>query len=75
MKVSSEYRQHYLGSQFSPEKMGNLDIGPKETSGPINNEHGYVRTFDDPRRFITTYQTKYRKNSLLKHELNLFHSL
>ncbi|CAF4257663.1 unnamed protein product, partial [Rotaria sordida] len=36
--------------------MGNLNIGPKETTGPISNENGYVQTFDDPRRFITSYQ-------------------
>ncbi|CAF4243963.1 unnamed protein product, partial [Rotaria sordida] len=53
---STEYRKHYLGNQFLPEKMGNLNIGPKETTGPISNENGYVQTFDDPRRFITSYQ-------------------
>ncbi|CAF3887380.1 unnamed protein product [Rotaria sordida] len=53
---SIEYRKHYLGSQFLPEKMGNLNIGPKETTGPMSNENGYVQTFDDPRRFITSYQ-------------------
>ncbi|CAF4433307.1 unnamed protein product [Rotaria sp. Silwood2] len=53
---STEYRKHYLGNQFLPEKMGNLNIGPKETTGPISNETGYVKTFDDPRRFITSYQ-------------------
>ncbi|CAF4263056.1 unnamed protein product, partial [Rotaria sordida] len=36
--------------------MGNLNIGPKETTGPISNENGYVQTFDDPRRFIISYQ-------------------
>lgn len=41
--------------------MGNLDIGPKETTGPTSNENGYVKTFDDPRRFITSYQMKYDK--------------
>ncbi|CAF4126912.1 unnamed protein product [Rotaria sordida] len=35
--------------------MGNLNIGPKETTGPISNENGYVQTFDDPRRFITRH--------------------
>ncbi|CAF3397072.1 unnamed protein product [Rotaria socialis] len=56
---STEYREHYLARQFLPEKMGNLNIGPKESSGPIINEYGYVQTFDDPRRFITTYQTNH----------------
>lgn len=53
---STEYRKHYLGNQFLPEKMGNLDVGPKEQTGPVRNENGYVQSFDDPRRFITTYQ-------------------
>ena len=39
--------------------MGHLEVGPKETTGPVRNENGYVHTFDDPRRFITTYQMKY----------------
>jgi hypothetical protein len=59
LKIFSEYRKHYLGNQFLPEKMGNLEIGPKETTGPVRNENGYIQTFDDPRRFITTYQIKY----------------
>lgn len=54
----SEYRKHYLGEQFLPEKMGNLDIGPKEATGPVRNEYGYTQSFDDPRRFITSYQIK-----------------
>jgi hypothetical protein len=45
--------------------MGNLDIGPKETTGPVRNENGYTQTFDDPRRFITTYQIKYLKKNLI----------
>jgi hypothetical protein len=45
--------------------MGNLDIGPKETTGPVRNEYGYTQTFDDPRRFITTYQIKYLKKFYL----------
>ncbi|CAF0778458.1 unnamed protein product [Rotaria sordida] len=53
---STEYRKNYLGNQFLPEKMGNLEIGPKEITGPTRNGDGYVQTFDDPRRFITTYQ-------------------
>lgn len=56
--VFREYRQHYLGNQFLPEKMGHLEIGQKEQTGPVRNENGYVQTFDDPRRFITTYQMK-----------------
>lgn len=39
--------------------MGNLDIGPKESTGPTSNETAFVQTFDDPRRFITSYQIKY----------------
>ena len=39
--------------------MGTLEVGPKETTGPVRNENGYTQTFDDPRRFITTYQYKY----------------
>ncbi|CAF0925591.1 unnamed protein product [Adineta ricciae] len=53
---STEYRKHYLGKGFLPEKMGHLEVGPKETTGPVRNEHGFTQTFDDPRRFITTYQ-------------------
>ncbi len=59
LNIFSEYRKHYLGNQFLPEKMGNLDIGPKETTGPVRNENGYTQTSDDSRRFITTYQIKY----------------
>ncbi|CAF1207171.1 unnamed protein product, partial [Rotaria sp. Silwood1] len=36
--------------------MGNLNIGPKEITGSIRNDNGHIQTFDDPRRFITTYQ-------------------
>jgi hypothetical protein len=44
--------------------LGNLDIGPKETTDPVRNENDYTQTFDDPRRFITTYQIKYLKKDL-----------
>lgn len=57
--IFREYRKHYLGNQFLPEQMGHLEVGPKETTGPVRNENGYVQSFDDPRRFITTYQMKY----------------
>jgi hypothetical protein len=52
--------------------MGNLDVGPKETTGPVRNENGYTQTFDDPRRFITTYQTKYRKETFFNNSSILF---
>ena len=38
-----------------------MNIETKETTGSISNENGYVQTFDDPRRFITSYQIKYDK--------------
>jgi len=44
--------------------MGHLDIGPKETTGPVRNEKGFTQQFDDPRRFITTYQMKYDQTKL-----------
>ncbi|CAF2083264.1 unnamed protein product [Rotaria socialis] len=53
---STEYRQRYVGNQFLPEKMGQLNIGPKETTGTTRNDNGFNQQFDDPRRFITTYQ-------------------
>lgn len=56
----SEYRNRYLGKIFLPEKMGQLDVGPKEVTGPVRNEDGYIQGFDDPRRFITTYQMTYK---------------
>jgi len=43
------------------EKMGNSDIPPKETTGPIRNENGYTQRFNDPRQLIKTYQIKYFK--------------
>ena len=47
--------------------MGHLDIGPKETTGPVRNEKGHTQTFDDPRRFITTYQMTYDQNKTIFH--------
>ena len=56
--ASSEYRKKYLGDKFLPEKMGHMEVGPKEMTGPVRNEAGHVQSFDDPRRFVTTYQVK-----------------
>jgi hypothetical protein len=72
LKIFSEYPKHYLGNQFLPEKVGNLEIGPKETTGPVRNENGYTQTFDDPLRFITTYQIKYLIKRTLFYLLILF---
>ncbi len=75
LKICSEYRKRYLGNQFLPEKMGNLDVGPKETTGPVRNESGYTQTFDDPRRFITTYQIKYLKKIIIISPMHTFFNL
>jgi len=53
--------------------MGNLDIPPKETTGPIRNENIYTQTFDDPPQFITTYQIKYFKKDLISIINTLFY--
>jgi hypothetical protein len=74
LNIFSDYRKHYLGNQFLPDKMGNLDIGPKETTDPVRNENGYTQTFDDPRRFITTYQIKYFKKKNFISFINTFFS-
>ncbi|CAF1071379.1 unnamed protein product [Didymodactylos carnosus] len=55
-REKTEYNKSYQGTQFLPEKMGNIEIGKKVSTGPTTNEKGHVQTFDDPRRFITTYQ-------------------
>ena len=60
-KIFREYREHYLGDLYLPEKMNHLNIGSKQTTGVTRNENGYTQTFNDPHRFLTTYQIKYKK--------------
>ncbi len=59
----SEYDSHYQGVQRpAPTHAQNLNsafVGPKEDTSRVIMEKGFEQKFDDPRRFVTNYQTKW----------------
>lgn len=58
----SEYNDEFKGKQrplpILSEKIGSAIVGPKEDGGQSHCERGFVQMLDDPKRFITSYQTK-----------------